>query len=133
IDRFRAPVVPVYPATAKVTSWVLLDAIETVLAQLDDIEDPLPGSVRKEAYEFFQDELAGTQSEYESRILPLHTALTRMHKPKSLEEQQEAKYSLLFREAFELQLGILDRKRHSSDQITHQWPVHPDGMLAAYD
>lgn len=133
VDRFRAQVLPIYPATQNVSSWTLLDAIDTVLKRIGEIEDPLPGSVRKEAYEFYRHELRNTQSEYEGMILSLTTALTNMHKPENLTLQREAEYSLLFREAFELQLGLLDRKRHSTTHLTHQWPVNPAGLLADFD
>ena len=45
--EFAAEMIPVYPASAKVSSWVIGRSIKTVLDTLDVGADPLPAEVRE--------------------------------------------------------------------------------------
>src|SRR5690606_29179966 len=48
-------------------------------------------------------------------------------------EYEQARESLIFREAFELQLGMLDRKRRAGEQESHRWPLRPGGVRDTFD
>jgi RecG-like helicase len=39
--------IPVYPASAKASSWMIARAVKTVLDPLDAGEDPLPAELRE--------------------------------------------------------------------------------------
>src|SRR6202012_2916940 len=45
-EDFARELIPVYPASAKLTSWTISRAVEAVLETLDAGEDPLPAEVR---------------------------------------------------------------------------------------
>ena len=48
-EEFARELIPVYPASAKLTSWTISRHIDTVLETLDAGEDPLPAEVRAQA------------------------------------------------------------------------------------
>ena len=45
--EFAAEMIPVYPASAKASSWMIARAVKTVLDPLDAGEDPLPAELRE--------------------------------------------------------------------------------------
>ena len=88
--------VPLYSATAQVPSWVIQRSVETVLEHLEEPSDPLPGYV------------IGSEG-----LLTYGRALHLVHQPQDENDYQAARHSLRFREAFELQLALLDRRRRA--------------------
>jgi len=92
--------VPIYPATAKLPSWVIQRAIGVTLDALGPVDDPLPPEIRSSAP---SNELGG--------VLEFGRALELVHRPETQRDWQRARDSLRFREAFELQLALLDRRR----------------------
>lgn len=86
--------VPIYPATSKLASWVIQRAVGVVLDALDPVEDPLPYEIRSEA-----------------GVIALDQAFRFAHRPERAEDWRLARDSLRFREAFELQLALLDLRR----------------------
>lgn len=107
---------PIYPATAKVATWSLQRAIELVLNALGPVSDPLPEQVRRDA-----------------EILQLGTALEMIHRPERAADWRLAQESMRFREAFELQLALLDRRRRLSAKETTRRPVFADGLRDFFD
>lgn len=69
-------------------------AVGVALDALGPVDDPLPGDIRSA-----------------EGIVDLDTALRGAHRPERAEDWREARDSLRFREAFELQLALLDRRR----------------------
>ncbi|WP_125099616.1 ATP-dependent DNA helicase RecG [Leucobacter chromiireducens] len=107
--------VPIYPATAQVPSWTLQRTVELVLDALDPIPDPLPHAlVQREG------------------IMPLHRAIELVHRPQHDADWRGAQQSLRFREAFELQLALLDRRRRAAAAETTPRPAGGE-ELAQFD
>lgn len=82
-----------YPATATVQSWQIERAVETALALVDDVPEPVPPAVR----------LA-------HGLLSSRQALEWIHQPDSWEEKTRAEETLRFEEAFVTQT-VLARRR----------------------
>ncbi|MBP1324949.1 ATP-dependent DNA helicase RecG [Leucobacter exalbidus] len=102
--------VPLYPATGQAQSWAIHRAIGVVLDQLDPVPDPLPMYV------------VATEG-----LMSFDQALRLVHQPEVDEHWQQARQSLLFREAFELQLALLDRRRRVG--LAPAMPREKDGEL----
>lgn len=101
--------VPIYPATAQLPSWTIQKTIGIVLDALGPVPDPLPTAlVQREG------------------ILPLGQALELIHRPLRDVDFREARRSLLFREAFELQLALLDRRRRVDSESSTPRPLSDD-------
>lgn len=104
--------VPIYPATAQVPSWVTAKAVALVLDALGPVPDPIP------------DEIVWSEG-----ILPLGEALESAHRPQHTADWQAAQRSLRFREAFELQVALLARRRQSG--LEESVPRPAGGKLLA--
>ncbi|UOR03293.1 ATP-dependent DNA helicase RecG [Leucobacter allii] len=88
--------IPIYPAASAVPSWVIAKAVEVVLDALEPVEDPLPRDIRES-----------------EGVMALGPALELIHRPERAADWRGAQHSLRFREAFELQLALLDRRRRA--------------------
>ncbi|GAB2569564.1 ATP-dependent DNA helicase RecG [Leucobacter ruminantium] len=110
--------VPIYPATAQMPSWTVQKSIGLVLDALGEVPDPLPADVLRS-----------------EGIAPLGRALEFVHRPQHEADYREARRSLLFREAFELQLALLDRRRRAEGEASTPRPIPADGggPLARFD
>lgn len=98
--------VPIYPATAQMPSWTVQRAVELALDALAPVSDPLPAAlVRSEG------------------LMPYHRALELVHRPQHDADWRGARESLRFREAFELQLALLDRRRRAAAQQSTPRPL----------
>lgn len=107
---------PLYPATAKLESWKLAKAIQTVLPSAQEAVDPLPGSLR------------------EGRgLVSLPEALLKIHRPHTKADIEDARARLKWDEAFVLQVALA-RRRHAESQLPAV-PRKPgaDGLLTAFD
>ncbi|MFT4232191.1 MAG: ATP-dependent DNA helicase RecG [Leucobacter sp.] len=113
--------VPIYPATAQVPSWTLQRAIELALDALGPIPDPLPRALRDA-----------------EGVMEFGRSLELVHRPQRDADWRAARHSMLFREAFELQLALLDRRRRAGLEASTPRPL-PDadepgpGPLARFD
>ncbi|MYU21885.1 ATP-dependent DNA helicase RecG [Streptomyces sp. SID8352] len=115
-ESWAGTLIPLYPATAKLESWKLAKAVQTVLPSAEEAVDPLPGSLR------------------EGRgLLPLPEALRRIHRPRTRADVEDARARLKWDEAFVLQVALA-RRRHAETQLpaVPRRPG-PDGLLAAFD
>ncbi len=111
--------VPIYPATSKLPSWTIARAVGLALDALGDttpIEDPLPRDLRAE-----------------EGILELGQALELVHRPNTRTDWQRARDSLRFREAFELQLALLDRRRRAGTLPGTERSHVAAGLLDTFD
>ncbi len=91
-DQNETNIMPIYPATAGLTSAVILKAVGTALEQVT-LSDPLPDDVRQKY-----------------ALCDLNTALKNIHFPKSMRDIETARKRLVFEELFFLQTGILFQK-----------------------
>lgn len=108
--------VPIYPATAKLPSWGIQKAVELALDALGPLDDPLPGEIRES-----------------EGVIALWQALEYAHRPERADHWRRARDSLRFREAFELQLALLDRRRQFGLAVGTPRPRVPAGLLATFD
>ncbi|MGD9607240.1 MAG: ATP-dependent DNA helicase RecG [Leucobacter sp.] len=108
--------VPIYPATAQLPSWGIQKAVGLALDALGTVDDPLPAEIR---------EAEG--------ILELRDAIERVHRPDNANDWRRARDSLRFREAFDLQLALLDRRRRLGEAAGTPRPAVSGGLLDAFD
>ncbi|MFF3717664.1 ATP-dependent DNA helicase RecG [Streptomyces prasinus] len=116
VETWAGALIPLYPATAKLESWKIGKALQTVLPHARDAVDPLPGPLR------------------EGRgLLPLPEALLKIHRPHTRADVEEARARLKWDEAFVLQVALA-RRRHADALLpaVARRP-RPDGLLAAFD
>lgn len=85
--------IPIYPASATVTTWMIQKALGIVLDTLEAIPDEVPESLRKK-----------------HKLMPINEALEKIHRPSSNSEASSAKKSLTYREAFLLQANLIQRR-----------------------
>ncbi|WP_432041743.1 ATP-dependent DNA helicase RecG [Streptomyces cadmiisoli] len=116
VDTWAGALIPIYPATAKLESWKIGKAIQTVLPSAQEAVDPLPDSLR-----------AGRG------LVPLPEALLKIHRPHTKADIADARDRLKWDEAFVLQVALA-RHRHADTQLraVPRRPL-PDGLLAAFD
>ena len=108
--------IPIYPATKKLRSWVVMMAVRQVLDLLDDPEDPLPEVLRAA-----------------HGLATLGDALRRVHLPDTWEEQRAARRRLVWDEAFGLQLAMAGRRASATSRPAPACPRREDGLAAAFD
>ncbi|MEV0225044.1 ATP-dependent DNA helicase RecG [Streptomyces sp. NPDC050704] len=116
IDTWAGALIPLYPATAKLESWKIAKAVQTVLPSAQEAADPLPDSLR-----------AGRG------LVPLPEALLKIHRPHTKADIEDARSRLKWDEAFVLQVALA-RRRHADAQLpaVARRPT-PDGLLTAFD
>ncbi len=116
VESWAGALIPLYPATAKLESWKIGKAIQTVLPSAQEAADPLPETLR------------------EGRgLVPLPEALLKIHRPHTKADIDRARARLKWDEAFVLQVALA-RRRHADAQLpaVPRRPK-PDGILAAFD
>jgi ATP-dependent DNA helicase RecG len=116
VESWAGALIPLYPATAKLESWKIGKAIQTVLPSAQEAVDPLPGSLR------------------EGRgLVSLPEALLKIHRPHTKADIEDARARLKWDEAFVLQVALA-RRRHAETQLPAvPRKPSPDGLLAAFD
>lgn len=116
VDTWAGALIPIYPATAKMESWKIAKAVQTVLPSAQEAVDPLPESLR------------------EGRgLVSLPEALLKIHRPHTKADRDSARDRLKWDEAFVLQVALA-RRRHADAQLpaVARRPA-PDGLLTAFD
>jgi ATP-dependent DNA helicase RecG len=116
VESWAGALIPIYPATAKLESWKIGKAVQTVLPSAQEAVDPLPESLR-----------AGRG------LVTLPEALLKIHRPHTKADIADARARLKWDEAFVLQVALA-RRRHADAQLpaVARRP-RPDGLLAAFD
>ncbi|MCN9242826.1 ATP-dependent DNA helicase RecG [Streptomyces sp. RY43-2] len=116
VDSWAGALIPLYPATAKLESWKIAKAVQTVLPSAQEAIDPLPDSLR------------------DGRgLLSLPEALLKIHRPHTKADITEARSRLKWDEAFVLQVALA-RRRHADAELPAVPRVpRPDGLLTAFD
>ncbi|MET7287566.1 ATP-dependent DNA helicase RecG [Streptomyces sp. NPDC005573] len=116
VENWAGGLIPIYPATAKLESWKIGKAVQTVLPSAVEALDPLPPALR------------------EGRgLVTLPEALLKIHRPHSKADIADARARLKWDEAFVLQVALA-RRRHADSQLpaVARRPK-PDGLLTAFD
>ena len=107
---------PIYPATAQVSSRKLMSCVESALAVLDPVPDPLPDGVRQ----------ARTLAGFDE-------ALRLIHQPEGPKDFERARARLRFDEAFVL-LTVLAQRRSLAGMLTAvPRPRRAAGLAATFD
>ncbi|MDQ0774234.1 ATP-dependent DNA helicase RecG [Streptomyces aurantiacus] len=116
VDTWAGALIPLYPATAKLESWKIAKAVQTVLPHAQEALDPLPEPLR-----------AGRG------LISLPEALLKIHRPHTKADIEDARSRLKWDEAFVLQVALA-RRRHADAQLpaVARRP-QKDGMLSAFD
>ncbi|MFI0139088.1 ATP-dependent DNA helicase RecG [Streptomyces luteogriseus] len=116
VETWAGALIPIYPATAKLESWKIGKAIQTVLPAAQEAVDPLPDTLR------------------EGRgLVPLPEALLKIHRPHTKADIEDARSRLKWDEAFVLQVALA-RRRHADAQLPAvPRKPSPDGLLTAFD
>jgi len=121
IDRRSTPddllehLLAIYPATREVRSWVIMQAVRTVL-DVVRVTDPLPDAMRRER-----------------GLVDLGTALRWIHKPASYEQVMAARKRLKWDEALAVQVALVRRKLRADAAPARPRPRREGGLLSAFD
>ncbi|MEQ8143217.1 ATP-dependent DNA helicase RecG [Streptomyces sp. OP7] len=116
VETWAGTLIPIYPATAKLESWKIGKALQTVLPSAQEAADPLPGSLR------------------EGRgLVPLPEALLKIHRPHTKADIEDARARLKWDEAFVLQVALARRRYADAQLPAVPRRPRPDGILAAFD
>ncbi|MGW4198255.1 ATP-dependent DNA helicase RecG [Streptomyces sp. NPDC005004] len=115
-ENWAGALIPLYPATAKLESWKIGKAVQTVLPSAAEALDPLPPALR------------------EGRgLVTLPEALLKIHRPRTKADVADARARLKWDEAFVLQVALA-RRRHADTQLPAvPREPKPDGLLTAFD
>jgi ATP-dependent DNA helicase RecG len=114
--EFATELIPVYPATAKVSSWAIGKSVQTILATLDAGPDPLPGGLI---------ERYGLYGRAE--------AIRAIHRPLDWADQKRAVLRLKWDEAFMLQAALAQRRMAAAALPAMPRPPVQDGIAAEFD
>ncbi|WP_155057677.1 helicase-related protein [Streptomyces blattellae] len=116
VETWAGALIPLYPATAKLESWKIGKALQTVLPSAQEALDPLPDTLREDR-----------------GLLPLPEALLKIHRPHTKADIDDARSRLKWDEAFVLQVALA-RRRHADALLpaVARKPT-PDGLLTAFD
>lgn len=117
-EKLAAMPIPVYPATAKLTSWSIQKVISTLLdtVELGDLADPLPA------------EIAGRE-----KFLPVADAYRLIHAPEVPADWQRARDRFRYQEALVLQSALARRRAQLAAEEATARRAIPGGLLTAFD
>ncbi len=115
-EEFARELIPVYPASAKLTSWAISRHVAEVLEALDAGEDPLPAEVREK-----------------HGLWPRELAIRAIHRPTDREDLRQARKRLKWDEAFTMQAALAQRRHAAAAMPAVPRPAVGDGIAAAFD
>ncbi|MFZ6993566.1 ATP-dependent DNA helicase RecG [Curtobacterium sp. RRHDQ66] len=114
--RFSRQPIPIYPATASLSSWQIAKAMSVVLDTLPDIADPIPSGVRTRL-----------------DLVPFRRALELLHRPEKVSDFKRAQDALRYREAFVLQTALVQRRIAARATASTPRTASPGGILERFD
>ncbi|MFJ4297335.1 ATP-dependent DNA helicase RecG [Curtobacterium sp. NPDC089689] len=114
--RWSRQPIPIYPATASLSSWQIAKAIGVVLDTLPDLDDPIPASVRARL-----------------DLVPYRRALELLHRPEKVADFKRAQDALRYREAFVLQTALVQRRIAARAVASTSRSASPGGILDRFD
>ena len=110
--------IPVYPATAKLTSWEIKTTIDLLLdsLQTERLRDPIPPAIRSR-----------------ERLMGMADAFNAIHRPAVIEDAYKARHRFRYEEALVLQTALARRHAFTAEQDATARPPRPGGLLDAFD
>jgi len=116
-EEARRPI-PVYPATAKLTSWEIKTTIDVLLdsLQTERLQDPIPPAIRA------REHLMGIAAAFEA-----------IHRPSVIEDAYKARHRFRYEEALVLQTALARRHAYTAQQHATARPPVQGGLLDAFD
>lgn len=114
--RMGRPIIPIYPATGKVTSWQIEDMVRIVLDVVDVVPEPIPASVLT------------------ARRLPAAAAaFEQIHRPMTSAQWRGARERFRFEEAFVLQSVFALRRRALDGSTATPRPLVKGGLRERFE
>ena len=114
--EYATELIPVYPASARLSSWRISQAVQVVLNILDIGEDPLPEEVRQQ-----------------HDLWPREMAIRAIHRPQDRSDLQRARKRLKWDEAFVMHAALAQRRMAAAAMPAMPRPPEPDGIAAEFD
>lgn len=108
--------IPIYPASASVTTWMIQKALGIVLDTLGTIEDEIPEQIAKK-----------------HKLISLNQAFEKIHRPETKSDWSSATKTLSYHEAFLLQANLIARKIANEKSPATIRSGGTNGYLAAFD
>jgi ATP-dependent DNA helicase RecG len=119
-DDWARALVPIYPASKDVSSWVIQKSVKLLIGAgggfSDLVVDPLPESIRAR-----------------HGLLSLAAALLDIHRPTTMDDVEHAAHRLKWDEALTLQLTLAGRRRAAALEPGTARPRRTGGLLDAID
>ena len=115
-DVYAGRLIPVYPATQSVRTWVISNAVRQALLVLDPVPDPLDAEIRARR-----------------GLLALDAALRAMHEPDDREQWAAARRRLAWDEAMGVQLALAQRRWLAAANPAVPRPPATGGLVDAFD
>jgi ATP-dependent DNA helicase RecG len=115
-DVFAGALVPIYPATAKMSSAKIRKAVRTVLDVLGPVPDPIPEPVRRA-----------------HGLVGLADAYRKLHRPEDRADAATARERLKWDEALVLQVALARRRLAAERTPAVPRQARVDGLLTAFD
>ncbi|MBV9444923.1 MAG: ATP-dependent DNA helicase RecG [Streptosporangiaceae bacterium] len=115
-SEFSSQLIPVYPASAKISSWSIAKAVKIALGTLDVGEDPLPAELR-ERY----------------ALMGRAEAIQAVHRPLDADDMKRARSRLKWDEAFMLQAALARRRLAAAAMPAMPRPPEENGIAAEFD
>jgi ATP-dependent DNA helicase RecG len=116
VDEFAGTLIPVYPATSKLPSWVIGRSVRVLLDRLPVIVDPLPAAVRQD-----------------NELVDLDSALRAIHRPGDRAAFVAARRRLAWDEALGVQLTLALRRQAAEANPAQPRPRRPGGLADAFE
>ncbi|MCX6478228.1 MAG: ATP-dependent DNA helicase RecG, partial [Micrococcales bacterium] len=108
--------IPIYPASANVTTWMIQRALGIIL----DTLEPIPDEV-------------STELQKKHKLLSINDALEKIHRPTTKNEIASAKKTLVYREAFLLQANLIQRRLDNEQAPATACTSKSGGYLERFD
>lgn len=108
--------IPIYPASASVTTWMIQRALGIVLDTLEPIAEEVPAELQKK-----------------HKLVSINEALEKIHRPATKSEIASAKKTLVYREAFLLQANLIQRRLDNEQSPATARVSKSGGYLERFD
>jgi ATP-dependent DNA helicase RecG len=115
-DLYARRLIPVYPATKDIRTWVIANSVRQVLVLLDPLPDPLPAELRARR-----------------GLMSFDDAIRGVHQPVDRERWYAARRRLTWDEAFAVQLALAQRRVAAAANPAKPRPPSIGGLLAEFD
>ena len=108
--------IPIYPASANVTTWMIQRALGIILDTLEPIPDEVSAELQKK-----------------HKLLSINDVLEKIHRPTTKSDIASAKKTLVYREAFLLQANLIQRRLDNEQAPATARTSKSGGYLERFD